>query len=89
MKKLITILLVLLAIILNYPEEEIVYIINEIRCKQGLSPLNYNWEAARVVRYNIEDMMENGYFCHHSLTYGNFFDTHDKFHIDTKLLEKM
>ena len=65
----------------NYPEEEILLIINELRREQDLPPLVHNWEAARVARYKAEDMKTHNYFGHDSPVYGSFFDMLKNFHI--------
>jgi len=84
MKNITAILLILLGIFLvaaNYPEEEILNSINDIRNEYGLPILTHNWEIARIARYKTEDMKAKQYFDHHSPTYGSFFDTLENFSI--------
>jgi uncharacterized YkwD family protein/spore coat assembly protein SafA len=54
-------------------ENEVAVIVNQERLKQGLSPLKYNWQLARVARYKSEDMAAKNYFSHTSPTYGDPF----------------
>lgn len=56
----------------NY-EKEVVRLINEIRVKNGLSELTYDWELSRVARYKSQDMKDNRYFSHTSPVYGSPF----------------
>ena len=58
--------------ILNY-ENEVIRLVNEIRSENGLKPLTANWELSRIARYKSEDMSNNRYFSHTSLTYGTPF----------------
>ena len=58
--------------ILSY-EKEVVRLVNEIRVKNGLKELTYNWELSRVARYKSQDMKDNKYFSHTSPTYGTPF----------------
>ena len=84
MKNLSAVLLILLGILLaaaNYPEEEILNRINDIRNEHELPPIAHNWEIARIARYKTEDMRAKQYFDHHSPTYGSFFDTLENFSI--------
>ena len=64
-----------------YAEEEIIHLCNEARASYGISPLAFDWEAARVARHKTEDMMKNNYFGHDSPTFGNFFDMLKNFNI--------
>lgn len=52
-------------------EQEVIRLVNEIRAKNGLKPLSYHWELARVARYKSQDMRDNRYFAHNSPTYGS------------------
>ena len=58
--------------VLSY-EEEVVRLVNEIRVKNGLRELTYNWELSRVARYKSQDMKDNRYFSHTSPVYGSPF----------------
>lgn len=58
--------------VLNY-EKEVVRLVNEIRAKNGLAPLTYDWELSRVARYKSQDMKDNRYFSHQSPVYGSPF----------------
>ena len=55
-------------------EQEVVRLVNEVRKENGLKPLTYDWELARVARYKSQDMKDNGYFAHNSPVYGTPFD---------------
>lgn len=55
--------------------------INEARAKEGLPALAVNGELARVARAKSRDMVENGYFGHHSPTYGSFSSMLDRYGI--------
>lgn len=52
-------------------EQEVIRLVNEIRTENGLKPLTYNWELARVARFKSLDMKEKRYFAHQSPTYGS------------------
>lgn len=52
-------------------EQEVIRLVNEIRRKNGLGTLTYNWELSRVARYKSMDMREKNYFSHTSPTYGS------------------
>ena len=54
-------------------EQEVVRLVNDIRSKNGLSPLTLDWELSRVARYKSQDMKDKGYFSHTSPTYGSPF----------------
>lgn len=54
-------------------EQEVIRLVNEIRQENGLTPLTYDWELARVARYKSQDMKDNRYFSHTSPTYGSPF----------------
>lgn len=58
--------------VLSY-EKEVVRLVNEIRVKNGLKELTYNWELSRVARYKSQDMKDNRYFSHTSPVYGSPF----------------
>ena len=60
------------ATVLNY-ENEVIRLVNEIRVKNGLSPLAADWELSRVARYKSQDMKDNNYFSHTSPIYGSPF----------------
>lgn len=51
-------------------EQEVVRLVNEIRQKNGLKTLTFDWELARVARYKSQDMKDNRYFSHNSPVYG-------------------
>lgn len=55
-------------------EQEVIRLVNEVRKENGLKPLTYDWELARVARYKSQDMKDNGYFAHNSPVYGSPFD---------------
>ncbi len=54
-------------------EKEVVRLVNEIRVKNGLSELTYDWQLCRVARYKSQDMKDNKYFSHTSPVYGSPF----------------
>jgi len=54
-------------------EKEVIRLVNEERLKNGLKPLEENWELSRVARYKSQDMKDNGYFSHTSPVYGSPF----------------
>lgn len=54
-------------------EDEVIRLVNAERVKNGLSPLAYNWQAARVARIKSQDMINNKYFSHTSPIYGSPF----------------
>ena len=54
-------------------EKEVVRLVNEIRVKNGLKELTYDWELSRVARYKSQDMRDNKYFSHTSPVYGSPF----------------
>lgn len=56
----------------NY-EQEVIRLVNEIRTRNGLKSLTYDWELARVARYKSQDMKDNQYFSHTSPVYGSPF----------------
>ena len=58
--------------VLNY-EKEVVRLVNEIRVKNGLKELTYDWELSRVARFKSQDMKDNNYFSHNSPVYGTPF----------------
>lgn len=60
------------ASVTNY-EQEVIRLVNEIRLKNGLKSLSYDWELARVARYKSQDMKDNHYFSHTSPVYGSPF----------------
>lgn len=54
-------------------EQEVIRLVNEIRTKNGLKTLTYDWELSRVARYKSQDMKDNKYFSHTSPVYGSPF----------------
>ena len=65
-------------------EKEVIRLVNEIRVKNGLRELKYNWELCRVARYKSEDMRSNRYFSHTSPVYGSPFQMIKSFGISYK-----
>ena len=65
-------------------EAEVVRLVNEIRVKNGLSPLTQDWQLSRVARYKSQDMRDRGYFSHTSPTYGSPFNMMKSFGITYK-----
>ena len=66
--------------VLKY-EKEVVRLVNEIRVKNGLRELTYDWQLSRVARIKSQDMRDNGYFSHTSPTYGSPFQMMKSFGI--------
>lgn len=62
-------------------EKEVIRLVNEIRVKNGLRELKYNWELCRVARYKSQDMKDNRYFSHTSPVYGSPFQMMKSFGI--------
>ena len=62
-------------------EQEVIRLVNEIRVKNGLKELTYNWELSRVARYKSQDMKDNKYFSHTSPVYGSPFQMMKSFGI--------
>ncbi len=69
--------------VLNY-EKEVVRLVNEVRVKNGLRELTYDWELSRVARYKSQDMKDNNYFSHTSPIYGSPFQMMKSFGITYK-----
>jgi uncharacterized YkwD family protein/spore coat assembly protein SafA len=59
-------------------------LVNNERSKQGLKPLQMDWELQRVARMKACDMAKSGYFSHNSPTYGSPFDMMKQFGISFK-----
>jgi uncharacterized YkwD family protein/spore coat assembly protein SafA len=55
--------------VLSY-EQQVIKLTNQKRAENGLAPLKYNWELARVARFKAQDMSDKNYFSHTSPTYG-------------------
>ena len=55
-------------------EAEVLNLVNQQRQKQGLKPLQMDWELQRVARIKACDMAQAGYFSHQSPSYGSPFD---------------
>jgi len=62
-------------------EKEVVRLVNEIRVKNGLRSLEYDWQLSRVARIKSQDMKDNRYFSHTSPTYGSPFQMMKSFGI--------
>lgn len=65
-------------------EQEVIRLVNAIRAENGLKPLSYDWELARVARYKSQDMKDNRYFSHTSPIYGSPFQMIRDFGISFK-----
>lgn len=59
----------------------VVTLVNAIRNDHGLKLLSENPELAQAAQMKAEDMQDNGYFDHHSPTYGSPFDMMEQFGI--------
>ncbi|MFZ7120741.1 MAG: SafA/ExsA family spore coat assembly protein [Eubacteriaceae bacterium] len=55
-------------------EKQVIELTNQQRVKNGLKPLEYNWELCRIARYKSQDMVDKNYFSHTSPTYGSPFN---------------
>jgi uncharacterized YkwD family protein len=64
---------------LTAEEQKMVQLVNQERQKQGLAPLKVNQELVKVARAKAQDMINNGYFSHHSPTYGSPAEMLNKF----------
>lgn len=62
-------------------EDEVVRLVNIERQKNGLSPLESDWQLSRVARIKSQDMKDNNYFSHTSPTYGSPFQMMKSFGI--------
>ena len=62
-------------------EQEVIRLVNEIRVRNGLKTLTYDWELSRVARIKSQDMKENRYFAHNSPVYGTPFQMMKNFGI--------
>ena len=55
-------------------EQQVVELTNQERTKNGLQPLEVDYELSKVAREKSRDMQVNNYFDHNSPTYGSPFD---------------
>lgn len=62
-------------------ETQVQQLVNQERSKQGLQPLQMDWELQRTARTKACDMAQKGYFSHNSPTYGSPFDMMKQFGI--------
>jgi uncharacterized YkwD family protein/spore coat assembly protein SafA len=62
-------------------ETQVQQLVNQERSKQGLKPLQMDWELQRTARTKACDMAQKGYFSHTSPTYGSPFDMMRQFGI--------
>ena len=62
-------------------EQQVIDLINEIRIKNGLSPLTENTALSRCAKAKSQDMHDKRYFSHQSPTYGSPFDMMKQFGI--------
>ncbi|MFI8577936.1 SafA/ExsA family spore coat assembly protein [Rossellomorea aquimaris] len=63
-------------------EGQVIDLTNQVRQRNGLSPLQLDWQLARVARYKSRNMRDVGYFSHRSPTYGSPFDMMKSFNIE-------
>ena len=59
---------------MNSDEQEVFNLINQQRANNGLPALKMDSEVQRVARIKAQDMVNNNYFSHTSLTYCSSFD---------------
>lgn len=62
-------------------EQQVLDLTNKERAKNGLQPLQGDWQLQRVARYKSVDMRDKNYFSHTSPTYGSPFDMMKAFNI--------
>ncbi len=62
-------------------QKEILNLVNTERAKNGLNPLELDWQVSRVSQYKSDDMAKNNYFDHQSPTYGSPFDMLKSFNV--------
>ncbi len=62
-------------------EQQVVVLVNEVRAKNGLSPLKANAALSKSARVKSQDMHDKHYFSHTSPTYGSPFDMMKQFGI--------
>ena len=55
-------------------EEEVLRLVNIERAKEGIPPLEMDWELARVAESRSQDMHDENYFSHTSPIYGSWAD---------------
>jgi len=55
-------------------ESEMLKLVNAARSDHKLSPLAVDSQLTKLARLKAEDMVANGYFAHHSPTYGSPFE---------------
>jgi uncharacterized YkwD family protein/spore coat assembly protein SafA len=60
-------------------EKQVATMVNRERASRGLSPLQYNWQLARVARIKSQEMADKHYFSHTSPTYGSPFRMMERF----------
>ncbi len=60
-------------------EKQVFELVNKERANNGLGPLTWDWQAARVARTKSQDMIDKKYFAHESPTYGSPFKMMEKF----------
>ena len=63
-------------------EQQVVDLTNQERAKNGLQPLQVDYELSKVAREKSRDMQVNNYFDHNSPTYGSPFDMMRSYGID-------
>jgi uncharacterized YkwD family protein/spore coat assembly protein SafA len=62
-------------------ERQVIDLTNQERQKEGLAPLQLDWQLSRVARYKSRDMRDAGYFAHRSPQYGTPFDMMKSFNV--------
>jgi len=55
-------------------ERKMLKLVNAARGERKLSPLAVDLQLTKIARLKAEDMIANGYFAHHSPTYGSPFE---------------
>ena len=60
--------------IANIKEQNLLNLINKVRKREGIRPLEMNSNLIQIARRKATDMIENDYFTHNSPIYGSPFD---------------
>jgi len=67
---------------LSSQEQQMVELVNRERAKNNLPALQVDFEVVKVARIKSQDMVDNNYFSHNSVTYGSPFDMLKQFGVE-------
>lgn len=67
---------------LTKEEENMLQLINQVRAKNGLSPLQVDYQLLKIARAKSRDMVQENYFAHYSPNYGSPFEMMQELGID-------